>query len=131
MDVPCRKCGALVPADHAFCAECGATLAETMSMTRTSLAADSEEFAATMLGEYPSDQVEGANVPAHAPPKESKPSAARPVAAQVRERAVTSPEKAGSKRAGSKSGVYFILGLLAVLILGGLLFYLLSVILSR
>jgi hypothetical protein len=117
MNVTCRKCGALVPGDHAFCTECGAVLAEE---TRKSAPADdSPEFAATISGQYPLPTTE---VPAPKP-KEAE---MRDSAPQVRSQAVTTPVKARSR-----SGIYFILGLVAVLLLGGLLFYLFGIILSR
>ena len=118
MNVTCKKCGALVPADHAFCTECGAVLAEETQ--RGAHGEDSPEFAATMSGQYPLPTTE-------APAAERKKEAEeRDSATQARSQAITTPAKARPR-----SGLYFVLGLVVILLLGALLFYLFGIILSN
>lgn len=105
-----------MPEDHAFCAECGTVMTEDGPAPQAG--ADSPELMATISGQYSSNM--STIVPANR-------QAARRADSPPRPEKVSPPAKVG----GSRSGLYFALGLIAVLLLGGLLFYLVGVILSR
>lgn len=128
MDVTCRKCGASVPEDHAFCAECGAVMAEA-GTTRQARDDDSPELAATISGQYSTEQIEAGLALSRErkrATKQTNDAGARPAAA------VRKPVQPATTPAEVRSGpsLYFILGVVAVLLLGALLFYLIRVILS-
>ena len=128
MEVKCRKCGSAVPSDIAFCPECGAVMAERAEDQDDDGAPT--QFASTLMPGH--EQMEANRAPSRPAAKTSaketpKPPAAKPpAAAPPRAAAVTSQAKVRSR-----SSVYIVLGLVAVVLLGGLLIYLLSVILSR
>lgn len=131
MDVKCRKCGASVPEDHAFCADCGAVMAEG-GTTRTARADEMPELAATISGQYSSEQVETAVARRREQKREQEradTNAAQPPP-RAAGRAAVQPATAADGGGGSKSRVYIALGIVAVLLLCALLFYLLGVIVS-
>lgn len=130
MDVTCRKCGASVPDDHAFCADCGAVMAEA-GATQRGRDGEIPELAATISGQYSSEQIETAVARKREQKRERERANAdaTPAPPQAAERAparpITTPD--GGR---SSSRVYIILGIVAVLLLCALLFYLLGVIVS-
>lgn len=129
MNVECRKCGALVPDDHAFCPECGAL----MVAEKRPAAPEEEESAQYMttipsphrFSESPSEGAAGAHVEegrgGGGEPSRTAPASSLPTA-----QTATAPAESRSR-----SGLYFVIGIVLVLLLGGLLFYLIAVILSE
>ncbi len=121
MVVICRKCRASVPEDHAFCTECGAVMAETSAPSQTE--ADAPEMMATIAGNYSRDmQTVMFAKPLPKPAAEAiEASPSQPSVAPL-----LTPTKGDDK-----SGLYIIIGIIIVLLLGSLFIYLLGVILSR
>ena len=113
MNVTCRKCGALVPDDHAFCTECGAVMAEEKSGPPR--AENPPHLAATISAKYTPVQPTPARGTEAGGKRDERTHPAQ-------QQGVTTPVKAKSS-----SALYFVLGLLAVLALGALLFYLLGI----
>lgn len=130
MNVTCRKCGAAVPGDHAFCTECGAVMAEPEAPSGAEARAKDEAFISTVTG-HPVQRPSEAGA-AERPRDESRPpagasSAGRAMASgAARAGAVTTREKVRGR-----SNVYVFVGFGVVILLGLLLLYLLSVIFSR
>lgn len=138
MNIKCRKCGALVPSDHAFCTDCGAVMAEPSPAPRAGQGEGSDEaLISTIVGQPikpPSRPAAGGRrAPAEAPPPAREPQPAREQAARPAATVTPAPARpvTTQEKVATKSSPYIYLGFGVVLLLGLLLFYLLSVIFSR
>ncbi|HEX5709498.1 MAG TPA: zinc ribbon domain-containing protein [Pyrinomonadaceae bacterium] len=111
MDVTCQKCGASVPAENAFCAECGAVMLAGAPRERRD--DPSAQLASTISGAYVRREL--------AP----EPTATAPAAvAPTREARAGAPQE--SRRS---SPLLLVVGVAALIALGGLLVYLVGLIL--
>lgn len=125
MDVTCKRCGADVPAENAFCAECGAVMFEGAGRERRE--DPSSQLSTTISGAYAArDFAAAAESPA--PADARSPAAHAPAdaahATTARRNASRAPEDARSH-----STLFLVVGVAAVLALGGLLIYLIGLIL--
>lgn len=113
-----------MPEDHAFCTECGAVMAEATTLRP---ADDSPDLTATISGQYAVETfIQMSQKSAATSKKEGDARAEASTPPPRRAEPVTTPAKVRSR-----SILHFLLGLAAVLLLGALLFYLVSLILSR
>ena len=139
MNVTCPKCGTAVSADQAFCPKCGAVQGATHQPREDS----GFNMAATMVGQKfpmpPSAPKPPANPPANVaanppvqraapppPPFQPPPAPTRPAASDH----MVSPPAAPAVSASGNRALYLILGLFAVLVLGGILAFFVYVIFS-
>ncbi|HYN85786.1 MAG TPA: zinc ribbon domain-containing protein [Pyrinomonadaceae bacterium] len=124
MDVTCQRCGAGVPEGHAFCAECGAVVFEGAPRERRE--DPSALLASTISGAYALRDLEAAQPAQPATPKPPPSAAPPPGAARPAERHAPQATQPATPRKSSALLVAF--GLAAVLALGGLLIYLVGLI---
>lgn len=125
MNVTCHKCGASVPPEIAFCPECGAVMSDDAPRKR--LNDPSASLEATIRGKafLPSDFDKMLRATGHA-------GGARRAEADSTRAEASGAQKnfaPASSESRSRSTLVFVVGLAVVLGLGGLLIYLISVIL--
>ncbi|MCA1591808.1 MAG: zinc ribbon domain-containing protein [Acidobacteria bacterium] len=126
MDARCRNCGANVHEEEAFCPKCGAVMGSDMA-TQSGGEDDSWKIPETLMGQkFPvapskSEQTTGSLPVAGQSSIESTPSA------QTDAQAQTEPAPLSSET-GARGGTmkFFIIGLVAILLIGGLLALLFS-----
>ncbi len=130
MEVTCRRCGAGVPAENAFCAECGAVMSEDAPRTRRE--DPSALLSATISGVYGLNDFKAAEPPpapaasadAHGPATSGRRAAApSPADDDARPNLSDAPEAAGRR-----STLFLVAGFAALLALGVLLIYLIRLI---
>ena len=125
MEVTCQRCGAGVPAENAFCAECGAVMFEGAPRGRRE--DPSSQLSATISGAYSARDFAAAEPPAAAdargPATPVRADPAREPADGARRPLPQAPE---AER--SRSMLFLVVGVAAMLALGVLLFYLIGLI---
>jgi hypothetical protein len=123
MEMRCQKCDALVSADQAFCSKCGAVVGMSDTAQKEG---DEWNMAATMVGKkMPIPQ------PPRPTPESSRPTAVRQTPTPDNARPAPPPQHAYTPsqqpptptpaRSGSNAMLLAIIGLVAVLLIGGLL----------
>ncbi|MGB8508659.1 MAG: zinc-ribbon domain-containing protein [Pyrinomonadaceae bacterium] len=116
MNATCRKCGAHVSEDEAFCPKCGAVMESDMA-ARTDDA--SWEIPETFIGKKPPVTKSKAVSPvADAPARITPKASSTP---PVRVRAEAEPETQTQPDATNGGSLKFIIGIIVVLIVGALL----------
>ncbi len=121
MSIACSKCGSPISPDQAFCPKCGAVQGATNQRREES----GFDMAATMVGHKLPVRPPAPPPPVNPPPVQTpQPSAAPPYEHHTVSPVI--PTSSGS----SNRAIYLILGLFAVLVLGGILAFFVYVIFS-
>lgn len=120
MEVTCQRCGAGVAEGNAFCPECGAVVFEGAQRERRE--DPSANLASTISGAYSLRDLEAAQP---APEPTTPTPAARPDTLRAAERPAPQVTQTESRRNNS---ALLVAGFFAVLVLGGLLLYLVGLI---